>query len=245
MHQAVDKQIVETDEEAKAGHAGDNPGEDVAYLILHEVALQPVGDFARRFISAAFGHRAVLAQLQHLFHAVVPAAGLRAVAFMPLLFGQQIFDGAVQRQIRVTTDRRGEVGIGLQREAKVAAVFRIVDRLLHRPQEHRLKHLRIRAIGDGGQQFGVIARLRLVAARQFQPQLRQHAAERGNRLGARLIVNTEQRRLLRLLNEARGGDVRQDHALFNQLVRIVPLGLFDTLDTALGVEDEFSFFTFK
>ncbi len=100
MHRAVDKQIVETNEEAKAGYAGDNPGEDIAYLILHEVTLQPVGDFARRFIGATFGHRAVLAQLQHLFHAVVPAAGLRAIAFMPLLFSQQIFDGAVQRQIR-------------------------------------------------------------------------------------------------------------------------------------------------
>ena len=187
----------------------------------------------------------MLAQLQHLFHAVVPAAGIRAIAFMPLLFGQQIFDGAVQRQIRVTTDRRGEVGIGLQREAKVAAVFRIVDRLLHRPQEHRLQHFRIRAIGDGGQQFCVIARLRLVAARQFQTQLRQHAAERGNRLGARLIVNTEQRRLLRLLNEARSGDVRQDHALFNQLVRVVTLSLLNTFNTTFSIKDEFSFFTLK
>ncbi|MDC8884757.1 Uncharacterised protein [Klebsiella pneumoniae] len=58
-------------------------------------------------------------------------------------------------------------------------------------------------------------------------------------------MDTEQRRLLRLLNEARGGDVRQDHALFNQLMRIVTLSLFDTLNTAFGIEDEFSFFTFK
>lgn len=34
--------------------------------------------------------------------------------------------------------------------AKVTAVFRIVDRLLHGAQEHRLQHFRIRAIGDGG-----------------------------------------------------------------------------------------------
>lgn len=58
-------------------------------------------------------------------------------------------------------------------------------------------------------------------------------------------MDTEQRRLLRLLNEARGGDVRRDHALFNQLMRIVTLSLFDTLNTAFGIEDEFSFFTFK
>ncbi len=37
----------------------------------------------------------------------------------------------------------------------------------------------------------------------------------------------------------------EDHALFNQLMRIVTLSLFDTLNTAFGIEDEFSFFTFK
>jgi len=111
MHQTVDKQIVQADEEAKAGHAGDHAGEDVAHLILHEVALQPVRHFARRFVGAALGHRTVLTQLEHLFHTVVPAAGLGAVAFMSLLFGQQILDSAVQRQVRVTTNRRGEVGV--------------------------------------------------------------------------------------------------------------------------------------
>ena len=34
MHQTVDKQIVQADEEAKAGHTGDHAGEDVAHLIL-------------------------------------------------------------------------------------------------------------------------------------------------------------------------------------------------------------------
>ena len=108
-----------------------------------------------------------------------------------------------------------------------------------------MQHFGIRTIGNGGQQFGVIARLRLVAARQLQSQLSQHGTERGNRFGAWLIVDTEQCRLLRFLNETRGGDVRQDHTLFNQLMRIVTLSLFDTLNTAFGIEDEFSFFTFK
>ena len=95
MHQTIDKQIVQADKEAKAGHAGDDTGEGVAHLILHEVALQPVGHFTRRFVGAALGHRTVLAQLEHLFHAVVPAAGLGAIPFMSLLFCQQILDGAV------------------------------------------------------------------------------------------------------------------------------------------------------
>ncbi|WP_339354934.1 RNB domain-containing ribonuclease, partial [Klebsiella pneumoniae] len=42
-------------------------------------------------------------------------------------------------------------------------------------------------------------------ARQLQSQLSQHGTEGGNRFGGWLIMDTEQRWLLRLLNEARGG----------------------------------------
>ncbi len=58
-------------------------------------------------------------------------------------------------------------------------------------------------------------------------------------------MNTEQRRLVGFLDEARRRDVGQDHALFDQLVRIVTLGLFDTLNAALGVEDKLRLFALK
>lgn len=58
-------------------------------------------------------------------------------------------------------------------------------------------------------------------------------------------MDTEQGRFLGLLNEARSGNVRRDHALFNQLVRIVTLSLFNAFNTAFSIEDEFSFFTLK
>ncbi|MNP41688.1 hypothetical protein D3C76_1354040 [compost metagenome] len=58
-------------------------------------------------------------------------------------------------------------------------------------------------------------------------------------------MNTEQRRLFGFLNETRRRNVRQDHALFNQLVRIVTLRLLDTFDAALGVEDKLRFFALK
>ncbi|MNP45232.1 hypothetical protein D3C76_1391380 [compost metagenome] len=108
-----------------------------------------------------------------------------------------------------------------------------------------MQHFCVRTIADGLQQLGVIARLGFVAARQLKAQLRQHGTERGDGFGGRFIVNTEQRRLFGFLNEARRGDVRQDHALFNQLVRIVTLGLFDPLDATFCVEDELRLFTLK
>ena len=177
MHQTVDEQLVQTNEETKAGHAGNHAFENVAYLIQHKVTLQPVRHVAGCFIGTTFGHGAVLAQLQHLFHRIVVAAGFGGVPFVTLLLRQQILDRTVQGKVRITTDRRREVGVRLQRQTEVAAVFRIVDRLLHGAQQHGLQHFCIRTIADGFQQLGVIARLWLVATRQFQAQFSQHGAE--------------------------------------------------------------------
>ena len=127
----------------------------------------------------------------------------------------------------------------------MAAVLRIVYRLLHGAQQHGLQHLVVRPVGNGGQQLGVIARLRLAASRQLEAQLRQHRAESGDRIVARLIVNAEQRGLFGFLHEARGGDIGEDHALFDKLVGVVALGLLNAFDAALGVKDEFRFFSFK
>ncbi len=112
MHQSVDKEIVQAHKEAEAGHAGDHAVKGVANLILHKVAFQPVGDVARGLVSAALRHGTVLTQLQHLLHLIVVAAGRRGVTFH-LAFGlrQQIFNGAVQQQVGITTDRRGKVRV--------------------------------------------------------------------------------------------------------------------------------------
>ena len=111
MHQSVNEQIIKTHEEAKAGDAGNDPFKHVPDLVLHKVALQPVGNVAGCLIGAAFGQGAVLAQLEHLFDAVVPAAGLRRVARVPFRLRQQILNGAVQGEVRIAADRRGEVGV--------------------------------------------------------------------------------------------------------------------------------------
>ncbi len=131
MYQPIDKQFIKTDKEAETGDAGNHALKDVAYLIQHKVTFQPVGDITRRFISAAFRHRTVLTELQHLFHRVVITARFCGVALVPLLFSQQVLNGTVQRKIRIAANRRGKVCIRLQRQAKVPAVFRIVNRLLH------------------------------------------------------------------------------------------------------------------
>ncbi len=132
--------------------------------------------------------------------------------------------------------------VRLQRQAKVSAVFRVVDRLLHRAQQHGLQHLRIRPIGDLRQQFGIVDRLGFGAARQRKAQLVEHGAEAGDAVVAGAIVIAEQRRLLMLLDKARRRDVGEDHALFDQLVRVVAHGALYALDAAFRIEDKLRFF---
>src|SRR5262245_9442437 len=63
VHEAVDREIVERDEDPEACHAADRAGERLADLVLHEVALEPRLDVARRVVGAPFGERTMLAQL--------------------------------------------------------------------------------------------------------------------------------------------------------------------------------------
>ena len=63
VHEAVDVEAVERHEQAEARDAADRAGERLADLVLHEVALEPVLDVARRVVGAPLGQRAVHAEL--------------------------------------------------------------------------------------------------------------------------------------------------------------------------------------
>ena len=63
VDEAVDVEVVERDEDAEARHAADRAVEALADLVLHEVALEPVLDVARRVVGAPLGERAVHAEL--------------------------------------------------------------------------------------------------------------------------------------------------------------------------------------
>ena len=63
VHEAVDVEAVERDEDAEARDAADRAVEALADLVLHEIALEPVLDIAGRVVGAALGERAMHAEL--------------------------------------------------------------------------------------------------------------------------------------------------------------------------------------
>ncbi|MNH01568.1 hypothetical protein D3C72_1068810 [compost metagenome] len=137
------------------------------------------------------------------------------------------------------------MAIRSQRQTKVAAVFRIVNRLLHRTQQHGLQHFMVRTFGHFIHQCGVVLRLRLVATAQRQAQLAQHAAQCTDVIVTWAIVHAEQRRFVIFLDKACSGDVRHNHALFDQFVSVVTHRRFDALNTTFGVKDKLGFFGFE
>ena len=64
VHQAVDVETVERDEQTEVRDAADRAVECFADAILHVVALEPVLDVAGRVVRAPLGQRAVHAELR-------------------------------------------------------------------------------------------------------------------------------------------------------------------------------------
>ena len=62
------------------------------------------------------------------------------------LLCQYGFDDSVHQQVRVTADRTGEVRVSVVGQAKVTAVVRAVNGLLHRPQQHGVDLLGVRTL---------------------------------------------------------------------------------------------------
>ncbi len=95
------------------------------------------------------------------------------------------------------------------------------------------------------QRLVILGRRPLLALVQGKPQLTEEGAQLLLTLQRRCVVHAIQRRDLMLLQERRGGDVGAEHALLDQLVRIVALGGLDRGDLAIGTEDDAGFLSLE
>ena len=166
---------------------------------------------------------------------VVRVGGVRAAA-------DQVADGAVHQQVRVTADRRGEVGVGVVGQPEVALHMGLVLGLAHGAQHHGLDHLAVRPVGDG------LAELleHLRADRPFRPgnaqaQPAQELLQVGQALFLGRLVVPVERRQLRFLEQARGADIGRQHRLLDHHVGHVALHRHDVADLGLLIEQDAAF----
>ena len=119
----------------------------------------------------------------------------------------------------------------------MADVVGTIARLLQRTQQHRLQQRVVRPVLDPEQQMRIVGRRRVVAAGKRERAAPEKVAERRELLGGRPLVDAVERRMLVLLQESGGADVRREHAFLDQLVRVVaPTGTMRTIlpDVGLG-----------
>src|SRR5690606_13667832 len=116
VHQAVDLGLVQLHEQAEAGDAADGAVELAADVLPHPPRAVALVHFALGLVGPARTLRALQRQRRHFVRGI----GV-AVHALP---GEAVLDRAVHQQVRIAADRRGEMRVGLQRQAEVADVLR-------------------------------------------------------------------------------------------------------------------------
>ena len=84
-----------------------------------------------------------------------------------------MLDGAVDEQIRVAADGRGEVDVLRQREAEVPEVVRLVRRARHGPEQHRLDQRVVGLALDALEHLGEVPGLEVLDPRKWHSEGRE------------------------------------------------------------------------
>src|SRR6218665_4947 len=139
---------------------------------------------------------------------------------------------------RVARDGAGEMCVGIERQAKVAAVDGRVDRLLHRAQQH---HVDLRGVwpilGGLGNRLE-LRRLALIADRQAHRHGLEVVAQEHLLFRRGAFVHAKQPGLAALDDEIGAADIGRQHRLFDQPVRIVADARHDLFDAPVLVADD-------
>ena len=145
---------------------------------------------------------------------------------------QDGLDDAVHQQVGVAPDGAGEVRVGLEGQAEVAAVDGGVDGLAHRAQQHHVDLLGVGALLGGLGDALELVRAGLIAHAQAHAQRLQVGAQQLHLLGRGPLVHAVQAHVLAQADEVGAAHVGRQHALFDQAVRVVARARHDLLDVA-------------
>ena len=112
MHQAVDEEVLQLDEEAEGGDAGDESLENLSGLVLHELRLLQAHDLPFGLHGDALPRRRVLGDAREGLDEFFLPPGREAA---PL---EQLVEEAVDDEVGVAAYRRSEVGVRGARRPK-------------------------------------------------------------------------------------------------------------------------------
>src|SRR6266516_3139046 len=133
------------------------------------------------------------------------------------------------------------MGVMLVGEPEVADVVGAVLRLLQGAQENSLEELHVRTLARGLEQLRIVFGRGLVTARELQSELLEELAQIRELLRSRPFMDTVERGLNVFGEKIGRTDVRREHALFDDAVRVVALDAVDARDAPFRVEDELGF----
>ena len=171
MNQPLNVEFVEHHKQTKTGYRTHHTGVLFANPIDQIFTFQPVDHIAGRLIGTAFGNRKVGPGLVQSRQLVGVDIGFRELGCTLdanhigdlFIAANQAANSAVHQQIGVAANRRGEMGVGIKGKTKVAEVFRLIDRLTHRAQHHRLNHRGVVAMFNRSQHALIVLWLWVIA----------------------------------------------------------------------------------
>ena len=140
---------------------------------------------------------------------------------------------AVDDEIGIAPDRRGEVRIAPQIQAEMADVLRGIFGLALRAQHHLVDEMRVLRSRDAVEDRIELRCAQRPLLRQPDVEGTQELPQGDDLLDRRLVVDAVHERRLPGFERLRGGDIGEDHELLDQPVGVEPLRHHDAIDRAV------------
>ncbi len=142
-------------------------------------------------------------------------------------------------QIGIAADRRSEMGVARRRQTEVADVFRLIDGLFHRAQEHAVDHPLFRFAAGGFQQSLELQRRQVFfILGQTVAQAQEKRLQRFQCVFIRSGMDTIERREIFSRELPRDGFVGGDHEFFDDPMGDIALGADDVFRQPLQIEND-------
>src|SRR2546428_523537 len=198
VHEPFDEVLDQLDEQTECRYAGDVAFELIADFVGHELHFFPLHELTLGIVAAAFHLRRISRHLRQLLGQLFPRVIVYSGGPCPPVAQQPMprsTKRAMDDEVGITTDRRGEMRVARGREPEVPEVFWRVARLLHRPQHEKRNRLLFGLAVDSLDELLEVTRAKGACRRgEAVAEAGDELLELGHLQNVRLFVNAIERR---------------------------------------------------